>query len=326
MVSVIIPAYNAEHTIGNCLQSLMEQDWPGEFEVIVVDDGSADSTSQIVDGFTGVRLVRQSNAGPAAARNRGAAEAKGDIILFTDADCVPEINWMSEMVRPFKEHPEAVGVKGRYKTRQKKITARFVQLEYEDKYRYMLNDQYIDFIDTYSAGFRKDVFLGMNGYDTEFPVACAEDVELSFRMANKGYKMIFNHDAVVYHTHPERIAAYLRKKYKFAFWRIVAVKKNPNKIMKDSHTPKTMKVQLLFPPALFISLLWDVLNRSYSFTLLLLFLFLCTTLPFALRAIKTDTAAGLLSPAFLLLRSIAQFFGVSGGMLYLFTKRRGSCN
>ncbi|RPI33601.1 MAG: glycosyltransferase, partial [Nitrospiraceae bacterium] len=227
MISVIIPAYNAEKTIGRCLDALTKQAYIGEFEIIVIDDGSTDSTPDIVAQFDKAKLIKQKNAGPASARNKGASAARGEIILFTDSDCVPEPDWISHMLRPFHEDSEVAGVKGAYKTRQREITARFVQLEYEDKYKYMLKDRYIDFIDTYSAGFRKDVFLEMNGYDTAFPVACAEDVELSYRMSNKGYKMVFNPDAVVYHTHPGSLLAYLKKKHKFAYWRMLALKKNP---------------------------------------------------------------------------------------------------
>ena len=89
-VSVIIPAYNAAPTIGKALRALRAQSYAGRLEVVVVDDGSSDETSSIIRTFPEVRLVVQQNAGPARARNRGAAEASGYILLFTDADCVPE--------------------------------------------------------------------------------------------------------------------------------------------------------------------------------------------------------------------------------------------
>ena len=319
MVSVVIPAYNAEKTIAACLDSLMKQDYSGDYEVLVVDDGSADSTPDIVSGYERVRLIKQANAGPAAARNKGAAAAKGEIILFTDSDCVPEGNWIKEMVNPFKDNRDVVGVKGRYRTKQREATARFVQFEYEDKYRYMQKDKYIDFIDTYSAGFKREIFLEMRGYDTEFPVACAEDVELSFRLSKKGYKMIFNPNAVVYHIHPARLKDYLRKKYKFAYWRIVAVKKNPEKIIKDSHTPQIMKLQVLFPPAVLGSALLAIAYNSLMyFSLLCFFVFILTTIPFTIRTGKKDLMVGLISPVFLFLRSLSQFLGICGGITYIF--------
>ena len=124
----------------------------------------------VVERYSGVRLITQANAGPAAARNRGVLEAQGTIILFTDDDCVPMPDWLDVMLRPFQD-PDVVGVKGVYRTRQKRLMARFVQLEYEDRYRLMAGLPFIDFIDTYSAAFRRDRFLEISGYDTSFPVA-----------------------------------------------------------------------------------------------------------------------------------------------------------
>ncbi|MBI5205635.1 MAG: hypothetical protein HZA11_12030 [Nitrospirae bacterium] len=183
----------------------------------------------------------------------------------------------------------------------------------------MQKDRYIDFIDTYSAGFKKDIFLEIRGYDTEFPVACAEDVELSFRLSKKGHKMVFNPAAVVYHIHPYRLKDYLKKKYKFAYWRIVAVKKNPGKIIKDSHTPQVMKLQVLFPPAVLGSgLLAIAYNSLMPFLFLFIFAFILTTIPFAVRTGKKDLMVGLMSPAFLFLRSLFQFLGILGGITYIF--------
>jgi len=144
------------------------------------------------------------------------------------------------------------------------LVARFVQIEYEDKYRLMARLSNIDFIDTYSAAFRRDRFLEMAGYDTSFPLACAEDIELSYRMSARGWKMKFAPTALVYHTHPDTLSKYLKKKYKFAFWRILAVRKNRSKAVKDSHTPQLMKLQLLFVPTLVMALALDLrCGRGY---------------------------------------------------------------
>ena len=185
-VSIIIPTFNGASRIGNCLGAILPQTAACDAEILVVNDGSIDSTTDVVARYSGVRLITQSNAGPAAARNHGALEARGTIILFTDDDCVPMPDWLAAMIEPFKD-PSVVGVKGAYRTHQKRLVARFVQMEYEDKYRRMAELPQIDFIDTYSAGFRRERFLEMDGYDTSFPVACAEDVELSYRMSARGW-------------------------------------------------------------------------------------------------------------------------------------------
>src|SRR5579871_3764158 len=318
-VSIIIPTFNGASRIGNCLEALLQQTHPPETEIVVVNDGSTDNTTEVVGRYP-VRLISQANAGPAAARNRGAREAKGSIILFTDDDCVPIQDWLAIMVEPFKD-PETVGVKGVYRTSQKGLIARFVQIEYEDRYRLMERLPSIDFIDTYSAGFRRDRFLDMGGYDTSFPVACAEDVELSYRMSARGWKMKFVPAAVVYHTHPDTLAGYLKKKYKFAFWRVLAVRKNPSKTLKDSHTPQLMKLQLLFAPALLLAAISDLAVRpAIPASVIVGAAFFVTTLPFTCRAIAKNLPIGLLSPALLALRSSAQVLGVTAGVIGAFRK------
>jgi glycosyltransferase involved in cell wall biosynthesis len=314
-VSIIIPTFNGAARIGKCLESLLPQAATMSAEILVVDDGSADSTGGVVSHYSGVRLISQANAGPAAARNRGALEAKGTIILFTDDDCVPTGDWIAAMIKPF-EDPDVVGVKGAYRTRQKSLVARFVQADYEDRYRLMATLPEIDFIDTYAAAFRRDRFLEMNGYDTSFPVACAEDIELSYRMSERGWKMKFVPTALVYHTHPDRFLLYMKKKYKFAFWRMLALRKNPKKTLKDSHTPQVMKLQLLFAPLLVLAICFDLLIRPAVPALAIVFIaFLLSALPFASRAIRKDPMVGLLSPVLLMARSCAQLLGVTAGVI-----------
>jgi GT2 family glycosyltransferase len=315
-VSIIIPTFNGASRISKCLEALLSQTSSRDVEILVVNDGSTDDTANVVAQYSGVRLINQLNAGPAAARNRGALEARGSIILFTDDDCVATAQWLEAMIQPFQD-PEIVGTKGTYRTLQKSLVARFVQIEYEDRYRLMAPLPWIDFVDTYSAAFRRDRFLEMNGYDTSFPLACAEDIELSYRMSARGWKMKFTPRAIVYHTHPDTLSWYLNKKYKFAFWRVLAVRKNPGKAMKDSHTPQLMKVQLLFAPALLLAAVLDLTVRmTVPASVIVLALYAASTLPFTLRAMRKDPMVGLVSPVLLAARACAQMLGVAAGLIY----------
>jgi glycosyltransferase involved in cell wall biosynthesis len=314
--SIIIPTFNGANRIGGCLDALMPQVTGQNVEILVVDDGSTDHLAEVVGRYPGVRLISQANAGPAAARNRGASEARGTILLFTDDDCVPMLNWLDAMLAPFQD-PNVVGAKGIYRTRQKSLAARFVQIEYEDKYCLMAGLDSIDFIDTYSAAFLRERFLEMTGYDTSFPVACAEDIELSYRMSARGWLMKFAPAAIVYHTHPATFSSYLKKKYKFAFWRVLAVRKNPSKGVKDSHTPQTMKLQLLFAPALLAAVAFDLFAKPpVPLTALVLIAFLLSTLPFVFRAMAKDPIVGIISPGILAARACAQVSGVTAGLIY----------
>jgi hypothetical protein len=126
--------------------------------------------------------------------------------------------------------------------------------------------------------------------------------------------MVFVPDALVFHTHPSSFFAYFKKKYKFAYWRMLAVRKNPGKGVKDSHTPQIMKLQVLFAPVLTVSMLLDLFLRPVvSLSALVSGLFLLSTVPFAARAARRDAVLGVLSPFLLAVRSLAQFMGVAAG-------------
>ncbi|GAH56283.1 unnamed protein product [marine sediment metagenome] len=132
-VSIIIPAYNAEKTIKECLSSFTNQSMSrNKYEIIVVDDGSTDRTCEIAKKYK-VNIISQKNSGPAVARNRGAQEARGNILIFTDSDCIADKFFIENMVSPFSDS-EVVGVQGCYKSKQRKIIARFIQIEIEKRH------------------------------------------------------------------------------------------------------------------------------------------------------------------------------------------------
>jgi hypothetical protein len=102
---------------------------------------------------------------------------------------------------------------------------------------------------------------------------------------------------------------------------VLAVRKNPNKTFKDSHTPQLMKLQLLFAPALLLAIVRDlVVLPKVPISLLVCAAFLVSTLPFALRAIPKDPVVGLLSPLLLAARACAQLLGVTAGLIYVLRK------
>ena len=102
--SVIVPAFNADRTLAGCLTALDVQTLPtNDYEVIVVDDGSTDATASLVASFHRARYIFIPHAGAAAARNRGASVARGDILLFTDADCEPQPDWIERMLGAFED-------------------------------------------------------------------------------------------------------------------------------------------------------------------------------------------------------------------------------
>ncbi|MFH1240352.1 MAG: glycosyltransferase [Candidatus Diapherotrites archaeon] len=252
--SVIIPVFNGEQTIKPCIESLINQTFGESYEIIVVDDGSTDETKDVVKSFDSkITYLFQKNKGPAIARNAGAKNAKFEILVFIDADCIAEKNWLNEMVRPFK-NKEIVGVQGRYKTMQKSLTARFVQIEIEERYEKMKKHENIDFIGSYSAAYRKEIFIGTGGFDESFPIASGEDPELAYKLAKKGEKLVFNENAVVYHKHPESLLKYLQIKFFRAYWRVLLYSRHKDKIINDSYTPQALKFQIIFTTLTLLSL------------------------------------------------------------------------
>ena len=340
--SVIIPVYNGAQTIETSLQALAQQTIaPHRYEIIVVDDGSTDDIAATVREWSEAHpsihctLVRQTNQGPAAARNRGAQVAVGTILLFTDADCCPTRNWIEQLISVFDNTTDQLGddstqtdtpkqisaAMGAYRSKQQSSAARFAQLEFEQRYAHMGNELTIDVVATYSAAFRRTIFADAKGFDPSFPKANNEDVELSYRLNAAGHRMVFVPDAIVYHTHDTTWWDYARTKFWRAYWRTIVYKRYPAKALKDSYTPQTLKIQIVLAPFCVLAICGYLLTQDIRL-LLLLVPFLLTTLPmmgFALRQGKPRLAPW--TPWGLWLRSIV--FGLGVIMAILFSNHRG---
>jgi len=238
-ISIVIPLYNDLHTIGTVLDALQKQNTEISYEVIVVDDGSTDDGPKMV--LPPCRLARQENSGPAAARNHGAKIAKGGIVLFLDADCIPPKNWVSEMVKELNQ-PGYDAVMGTLVAANDGIVPRLVQLDISDRYRSMaMATNGVDFIAAPSCGFRRDVFLEIGGFDER--LRQAEDVEIAYRISEKGFRIAFVSTAAVAHTHQVGLGEFIAVKYRRAKGRFRIFEMFPQKRKHDSWTPWSFKLQ-----------------------------------------------------------------------------------
>lgn len=315
--SVIVPALNAADTLEDCLGALAREHVPGpDAELLVVDDGSSDGTCDVATR-PGVRLLAGPGRGPGAARNVGAREARGDILLFLDADTAPCRGWLAEMLRPF-EDPSVVGVKGRYFTDQRSLVARFSQLEFEEKYARLARARRIDFIDTGTAAYRRSAFLAASGFDESFPAQSAEDVEFAFRLAANGAGLAFNPRAGVRHRHAESLVAYAAKKASYGFFRVRVYRRYPRKALGDSYTPPLMALQIGLAGSAIVLL---TASARYRWTRPLLgsvlSAFSLTTLPLVRRALRSEPRLAMLVPALVLARATAQGLGIAAGLCSL---------
>ncbi len=313
--SVIIPVFNDGSRLQNCLEALCNQTTDRSFEVIVVDDGSEEDINKVTRQFAGriqLKFKRLAcNGGPGAARNAGLAEARGNILLFTDSDCVPAPDWLEKMLRPF-DNPLVTGVKGVYTSVQVDLWARMAQLEFEERYEKLAGYEEIDFIDTYSAAYRKDAFSAAGGFRVEFRQN--EDVDLAFRMKKAGAKFVFAPDACVGHTHREGWFAYARLKYQRGFWRMLIYRQHPEKAGSDTYTPLSLKVQLL----LLVALPFIMISKGARFIWKSCWLASC--LPLVRVALPERPLLALFVPFFCMVRGAALLIGMVDGLITLLNK------
>jgi len=315
--SIIVPTYNNQNTIRECVVALKNQTILSDlYEIIVVNDGSTDNTLNILNTISDITIITIENSGPAVARNIGVKYAKGNIVVFTDADCIPEVDWLQQMVTFFNTE-DIVAVKGVYKSTQSELVARFVQKEYEFKYERMKKQKYIDFVDTYSAAYRKDIFLANKGFDENFRKPSVEDQELSFRLARKGYHMIFQPNAKVFHFHDRTLLKYWKRKKDIGYWKAYMLRWLPEKTITDSHTSPSQRSQIIL---LFLSIIFTVIGFFYSpifyIALSSLLLFFAIDFKFFKFVFANEREILPIYPFFILVRAASLGLGLVEGVLF----------
>jgi GT2 family glycosyltransferase len=218
--SVIVPTYRRPASLARCLDALGAQTIGRDrFEVIVVDDGSAEPPRDVVARAAvsiDVRLIEQANAGPATARNSGARAARGHYVVFTDDDCRPAPEWLGAIDATAARHPGcAIGGRvvnslgdGLYSTAS--------QLLIEFLYEYFNVDESGGrFFITSNLALPADSFHRIGGFDVSFPLAAAEDRDLCDRWREAGLAMVYCDDAVVHHEHALKLGSFCRQHFNY---------------------------------------------------------------------------------------------------------------
>ena len=201
LVSVIIPVYNDAQRLRQCLQALRSQTYH-PFEVVVVDNGSSDfsDVQETVSNWPKAVLVTESTPGSYAARNAGIAHAKGRILAFTDADCLPAAEWLACGVAQMQAHPDCGFVAGAihiFTQNHRHPVELYESVMALSQQKFVAQDR---FGATANLFTRPEVFEAVGRFNTE--LKSSGDVEWGQRVFAAGYAQVYAEDARV--EHPAR--------------------------------------------------------------------------------------------------------------------------
>lgn len=206
LFSIVVPTYSRPGKLAACLQAVAGLCYSRDrFEVIVVDDGSERTPADLVGSFRDrldVKLIVQPHAGPASARNAGAARARGEFLAFTDDDCLPASDWLKALAGRFAASPDCVigGCTLNALPRNWYSTASQLLIHYLYLYYNTEPDRALFFASN-NLALPADRFRAIGGFDTCYVRAAAEDREFCDRWLRHGYQMIYAPEVLVYHAH-----------------------------------------------------------------------------------------------------------------------------
>ncbi len=219
-VSVVIAARNAGMTIAKCLTAL-EAQVHLRFEIIVVDDQSSDDTLRKARSFRSVKVIAMDWGGPSRARNIGVKAARGEIVAFTDADCVAHPDWLVELCRCFDDSKVAGAGGDQASPEDETPMGRRIQEFFKTigfMTDYIQSDTPHEGIretahnPSCNSAYRRSVFEAVGGFcEDQFP---GEDLELDLKLKRLGYKLVYNSAAVVGHYRPSslrKLASMMRR-------------------------------------------------------------------------------------------------------------------
>lgn len=223
-VSVIVPVYNGEQTIGDCVESIFALSFPrDDVELLLIDNASSDRTPVILNTYRDRAVIlHETKRGPAAARNRGLLHATGDIVAFTDADCVVHRDWLSRLIAPLSD--PVVGIVGGT------ILAR-TPCNAVEEFGERIHDHQMA-IECYTPPYaitmnwasRRAVLEKVGPFDEEL-LRC-EDCDLAYRVVAAGYRIVHEPAAVVYHHNERSLAGLIAEGYAHGYHSIPLLKKH----------------------------------------------------------------------------------------------------
>ena len=224
--TVVVATYNGERTLDACLKSLQELNYP-DYEVILVDDGSTDSTEQICRKFEGVRYVRhEKNLGLSAARNTGINGARGEVIAFTDSDCRADEDWLFYLVNDLL-NSDFAGIGGHnLLPPEDSWVGAAVMVSPGGPTHVMITDRLAEHIPGCNMAFYKWALDEIGGFDPIFRKA-GDDVDVCWRLQQHGYNLGFSPAGFVWHYRRATARDYLKQQYGYGEAEALLVRRHP---------------------------------------------------------------------------------------------------
>jgi cellulose synthase/poly-beta-1,6-N-acetylglucosamine synthase-like glycosyltransferase len=269
-VSVVVPAYNEERVIRKTIESLLASDYP-DFEIIVVDDGSPDRTSEVVaEGFRKeprVRLFRKENGGKAEALNYGLARARGEVVVALDADTVFEPQTMRALARRFAD-PSVGAVAGNAKVGNRiNLVTRWQALEYVTSQnldrRAFSSLNCITVVPGSVGAWRRELLEHAGGFSSD---TLAEDQDLTMRVRRLGYRVGYEETAVAWTEAPDTLRGLRKQRFRWSFGTLQCLWKHKGALFRPRYgtlgfvaMPNVWVFQVLFPlisPLMDLMFLW----------------------------------------------------------------------
>jgi O-antigen biosynthesis protein len=224
-VSIVVASYNGGRTLPACLQSLVHLNYPN-YEIILVNDGSTDDTPRIASQFPTVRAIHQSNKGLSAARNVGIEAATGEIVAFTDSDCRADEDWLYYLVGDlFKTSACAIGGHN-FPPPEDNWVAGAVAVSPGGPAHVMLNDRDAEHIPGCNMAFWKWALSEIQGFDPLYRAA-GDDVDVCWRLLQRGYKIAFSHTGFVWHYRRNTVGAYIKQQRGYGVAEVLLRYKHP---------------------------------------------------------------------------------------------------
>jgi len=205
-VSVVVCAYNAERTIDRCLASLAALNYP-DYEVIVVNDGSRDRTLEIAESYDFCRIISQPNKGLSVARNVGAEAATGEIVAYTDSDCVTDQDWLNYLVAKMETNNLAACGGPNFPPPEDALVPAVVAVAPGGPTHVLISDEVAEHIAGCNMAFAREVLIRLGGFDPVYRAA-GDDVDICWRFQDAGYIIGFSPAAVVWHFRRNTVSAY----------------------------------------------------------------------------------------------------------------------